>query len=304
MLFEVSLDQTKHLLSQPNNIISDALEEGRIVHFPSCPITLPSDEELTLLRDRLGEHLSRKNVSWYPSGDRLVGLQGDVGLRERVRAILRGHAEHVSKLLRGLMPSFMAGALSGTTSFRPLQERGRQLSAHASNELIHVDAGAYGATRGARILRFFVNVNPAEERVWASKGTFEELLQLHGRKAGLITENRIANRLEPGKAERAFSGALALGAKVWPSLRMVDTSPYDRLMRRFHNYMKDDPAFRDSRDGWVEYSFKPFSAWMVLTDGVSHACLSGQHALVDTFLVPLQNCRLKAKTPFALLAAG
>jgi hypothetical protein len=38
---------------------------------------------------------------------------------------------------------------------------------------------------------------------------------------------------------------------------------------------------------------------MVLTDGVSHACVSGQHALADTFLIPLRNCRLPA--PYDLL---
>jgi hypothetical protein len=38
---------------------------------------------------------------------------------------------------------------------------------------------------------------------------------------------------------------------------------------------------------------------MVLTDGVSHACIEGQHALVDTFIVPLRNCRFE--TPYQLL---
>ena len=41
---------------------------------------------------------------------------------------------------------------------------------------------------------------------------------------------------------------------------------------------------------------------MVLTDGVSHACIQGQHALVDTFLIPLANCRLPA--PYHLLAGA
>jgi len=41
---------------------------------------------------------------------------------------------------------------------------------------------------------------------------------------------------------------------------------------------------------------------MVLTDGVSHACIAGQHALVDTFLVPLRNCKLPA--PYHLLAGA
>jgi hypothetical protein len=38
---------------------------------------------------------------------------------------------------------------------------------------------------------------------------------------------------------------------------------------------------------------------MALTDGVSHACIEGQHALVDTFIVPLRNCRFE--TPYQLL---
>jgi hypothetical protein len=83
---------------------------------------------------------------------------------------------------------------------------------------------------------------------------------------------------------------------------MIDTSPYDRLMRRFHNFMKDSPAFRESTEGLVELTFKPFSAWMVLTDTVSHACLSGQHALVDTFIVPAANCTELDQDPWHLLA--
>jgi hypothetical protein len=35
---------------------------------------------------------------------------------------------------------------------------------------------------------------------------------------------------------------------------------------------------------------------------VSHACIAGQHALVDTFLVPLRNCRLAA--PYHLLSGA
>ncbi len=85
---------------------------------------------------------------------------------------------------------------------------------------------------------------------------------------------------------------------------VLDSSPYDRAMRRFHNYMKDDPAFRDSQDGYREFRFGPRSAWMVLTDSVSHACLSGQHALVSTFLVPLQNCRLPEMAPINVLGGA
>jgi hypothetical protein len=205
----------------------------------------------------------------------------------------------VRALLEACMPAFFRSARTGTTSFRPLQEKGRKLSAHASNELVHVDAGAYGATHGDRILRFFVNASEREDRVWATKGDFRTLFARYGAQAGVA-----AGALEPSILGRALSGALGAAGRLLPALKMIDTSDYDRRMRRFHNFMKDAPAFRDGREGWQELRFPPGSAWMVLTDSVSHACLEGQHAFVDTFLVPLANCRQRAHAPWDVLAAA
>ena len=39
----------------------------------------------------------------------------------------------------------------------------------------------------------------------------------------------------------------------------------------------------------------------VVTDMVTHACVSGQHAFIDPFIVPKKNCRQPALTPYALL---
>lgn len=272
---------------------ADALERGRIVHFPRCPIPLPAPEDQDFLRQGLAPYLRKKNVSYYPGADRLSGLQAPASLLERARLILRDHSIRVREFLQRAMPGFASAWTPGTSSFRPLEEQGRALSPHASNELIHVDAGAYGATHGDRILRFFVNLNPARERVWISKGTFEDLLRRHGDEAGVRR-----GKLEPRVPERAFSGLVHLASRALPMLRVIDTSPYDRRMRRFHNWMKDSPTFQQPPH--QRFCFAPGSSWMVLTDGVSHACMSGQHALVDTFLVPLRNCKRPA--PFHLLA--
>ena len=272
---------------------ADALERGRIVHFGRCPLPLPSLEEQELLREGLGPFLRRKNVSYYPGADKLTGLRAPAAVIERAKAVLRAHSERVRAFLQREMPGFTRGWTPGTSSFRPLEEEGRNLLSHASNELIHVDAGAYGATHGDRILRFFVNLNPARERVWISKGTFEELFARHGTEAGVGK-----GPLEPAVPERALSGLLSVLQRPFPMARVLDTSPYDRRMRRFHNWMKDTPAFQEPPHERI--SFAPFSSWMVLTDGVSHACVRGQHALVDTFLVPLRNCQRKA--PYHLLA--
>ena len=105
-------------------------------------------------------------------------------------------------------------------------------------------------------------------------------------------------------ADRAYSGFVRAASKVLPLAKVIDSSPYDRTMRKFHNYMKDTPQFQRDTEGQLQMIFKPFSSWMVLTDAVSHACISGQHAFVDTLLVPLANCRLPHFAPYEILRAS
>ncbi len=322
MLHTVPREDLDALVQHEPRALSDALEQGRIVYFPSCPIALPEEAELSFLREEIGPNLRRKNVSWYFDRDRVKGLETAPVVAERAHRLLREHAARVRELLTRAMPEFSRGWTPGTTSVRPFQEKGRALSAHASNELVHVDAGAYGATHGDRVLRFFVNINPREDRVWVSRGAFPELFAAHGREAGIAGEpadpivgtpmigtqssSPQRGRNDPvreGPFDRAFTSVVNAGARLAPALKMIDSSPYDRLMRRFHNWMKDTPSFRDSQVGLQTFRFPPLSAWMVLTDQVSHACIEGQHALIDTFIVPLANCRLRELSPYEILRA-
>lgn len=278
--------------------LADALERGEIVFFRACPVELPPDRDLERLRAELPRQLKAKNVSYHPESGRLRGVAARGGLRDAVLDTLTAHGARVRAFLRECMPALTEGWTVGTTSFRPVQERGRGLSAHASNELIHFDAGAYGATDGDRILRFFVNVNPDEDRVWCTKGTFPDVFARYGADAG-VTDG---GSLERGAVDR-FRGCLLRGiAKAGlGEAALADSSPYDRLMRRFHNYMKDTPSFQARDETWREIRFPPFSAWMVLTDMVSHASASGQHALVDTFILRLAACRRPELAPINIL---
>jgi hypothetical protein len=274
------------------------LERGQIVYFRIAPIALPSAEDQEFLRTAFSAHLRRKNLSWYGESDRLVGVEeADAAIQERARSILVGHSSLVRRFLEQSMPTFMKDARFGTVSMRPIEQRERGLPAHANDGLVHVDGGAYGATHGDRLLRFFVNLNPTADRVWASRGTLSSLLPRWAEPAGL----RGFGSLEPGAVGRAWSRSISTGARVWPRLKMLDSSPYDRAMRRLHNFMKDSPDFQSEAPETC--SFKPFSAWIVLSDVVSHACLEGQHALVSTFVVPLANCARPELSPFHLLAS-
>ncbi len=284
--------------------ILDALESSHIVFFPRSPIALPDEATLRYLRSGLPAQLRRKNISYHPEAGRITGLAADAATTQRLEGILREHLASVSAFLRAQIAPLSVDWTVGTCSVRPIQERGRNLKPHASNELVHVDAGAYGATDGDRILRFFVNFNDHEDRVWASKGPIEQILERCGREAGLFdAHGQLAVRLTKGPMDRMLSAAVHGVSRLNPLARVLDTSPYDRAMRRLHNYMKDDAAFRDDPRGYEEIRFPPYSAWMVFTDSVSHASLSGQYAFVTTIIVRRRHMKRPQFAPFNLLMA-
>jgi 3-deoxy-D-manno-oct-2-ulosonic acid (Kdo) hydroxylase len=284
--------------------IAEALESNHIVFFPRSPIPLPDEATLRYLRSDLPSRLKLKNISYHPEVDRIAGLAADADTSARLTGILRDHLAQVSAFLHEHIAHLTSDWTIGTCSFRPIQERGRNLKPHASNELVHIDAGAYGATDGDRILRFFVNFSDREDRVWATKGPIEQLVARFGRDAGLVdADGRLAVKLTKGAQDRALSGVVGGLARLNPLARVLDTSPYDRAMRRLHNYMKDDAAFRQDQRDYEEIRFPPYSAWMVFTDSVSHASVSGQFAFVTTIIVPRRNMKHPQFAPFNVLAA-
>jgi hypothetical protein len=282
--------------------IEDAMERAEVVFFERSPVELPNEADLEFLRSGLPRELQVKNISYHPESDNIPRFEAAPEVKLRVEQILRTHGQRVEAFLRRSTPDFVPGWTLGTTSFRSIEEQGRNLKPRSSNELVHVDAGAYGATNGARILRFFVNIHPSRNRVWGTKGSFNALMDRHrelwdAAKAG---HERVA--LTKGPLDRLYSGLVHAVSKVYPIVQVIDSSPYDRSMRRIHNYMKENPAFRASREGYQEIHFPPLSAWMVFTDGISHSVLTGQHALVTTVIIPLANARNPDLAPYHVLA--
>ncbi|HEX7081341.1 MAG TPA: Kdo hydroxylase family protein [Gammaproteobacteria bacterium] len=284
--------------------IEDALERAEVVYFERCPVELPPAEDLDLLRNGLPGALKAKNLSYHPESDSVPRLEADPDTRRRVESILRTHGQRVEAFLRSVLPDYADGWTVGTTSFRPVEEQGRKLPPRSSNELVHIDAGAYGATKGARILRFFVNVHPDRARVWGTKGSFAELMRRHEELWAAARGGKPKVTLEPSPMDKLWSGVVRGVARVYPLVKVIDSSPYDRAMRRIHNHMKEVPSFRDSPEGFMEIHFPPMSAWMVFTDGISHSVREGRHAFVTTLLVPLERCRRPELAPYHILAAS
>ena len=77
-------------------------------------------------------------------------------------------------------------------------------------------------------------------------------------------------------------------------------SPYDDFMLRFHHYLKENAQFQQSCPK-TRHEFPPGSCWMVFTDMVSHAVLSGQFALEQTLIVPRDTLMTPEKAPVRVL---
>lgn len=292
---------TERLQQCVSGEVGDSLENGNIPVFPESPVELPSEDDLAFLREELPKQLNSKNVSYHPETGSIRGLEKGTAIYQKASDVLTSHSNRVSEFYQDSMPELFRNALIGTSSFRPIQEQGRDLKAHASNELIHFDAGAYGPTNGARILRFFVNLNPVEDRIWATRGDFPTLFEAYAKEAGLLEKIK-KNQLEKSALDKLRTGALNQLTKTGlPLARLLDNSPYDRAMRQFHNFMKDTPEFQMDPKGREELCFSPFTAWTVFTDMVSHACLSGQHAFIWTALIPLENCRHPHMAPINIM---
>jgi hypothetical protein len=282
--------------------IEDAMERGEVVFFERAPLELPNDADLAFMREGLPRELQVKNISYHPESDSIPRFEAAAEVKQRMETILRTHGRRVEAFLRNSCPDFVPGWTLGTTSFRSIEEQGRKLPPRSSNELVHVDAGAYGATNGSRILRFFVNIHPTRDRVWGTKGTFRDIMSRHPELWDAAKGGKPRVRIDKGPLDKLYSGFIGTLGKLYPLFRVIDSSPYDRSMRRIHNFMKENESFRDNPAGYQEIHFPPLSAWMVFTDGISHSVLTGQHALVTTVLIPLANCRQPELSPYRVLA--
>jgi hypothetical protein len=80
----------------------------------------------------------------------------------------------------------------------------------------------------------------------------------------------------------------------------ADHSAFDKFMLNFHDYLKYNEYFQENCDKET-LEFPPNTTWMVFTDGVPHAALSGQYALEQTYIVPTGALVDKDKAPITIL---
>ena len=267
-----------------------SLEDGEIIAFDSIPFDFPQADRDFLLSQKQSGLKVHKNVSYRPAGDVLRGVSGNGAATQRIRAALRNYSAHVIAFLKNFLSPYANQWIIDFASFRPFEEDGRDLPLHKRNDLLHVDAFPSRPTRGGRILRVFTNLNPARPRVWQTTGPFESFARQFAEEAGL---RKIA------ESDSFLSRAVQdWGRKL--GVRGMGRTPYDVFMLRFHDFLKESSQFQANAPK-VRLEFPPLATWIVFTDGVAHAVMSGQYALEQTFLIPASALVTPDQAPYRIL---
>lgn len=253
-----------------------ALEHGKILFYPDYYFTTLDQ---SLMTDSIldGHH---KNVSFDYQRNTLGGYKKEVaGIDNKLHYFMKGYAEFAWQLIQNSLPSYIPHLKWGRTSFRPAQISGRVSSKRKDDTRVHVDSFSATPVNGLRILRVFCNINPhAEPRVWHVGEPFHKVLQ----------------RFEPQiPSYNRLTAQLLKLIKTTKTLR----SAYDHYMLHLHDNMKLDDAYQAQVEK-TQIDFPAQSSWIVYTDYVSHAALSGQYLLEQTFYLPADKMSDPEQSPY------
>ncbi|MBI1831456.1 MAG: Kdo hydroxylase family protein [Planctomycetes bacterium] len=270
--------------------LEERLERGELITFEPCHFTLPSGDDLAFLMQQQLGGSAHKNISYNPADRAVSGFaMQSPEQADRLQALMSDFSHRASQWLGDLLPRYAAAWQLDRASLRPEEEATRKLRLTARNDLLHFDAFPSRPTRGWRILRLYVNINPTDDRVWLTSDTFAKVLEKYGEAVGL-----------PGPQRDTWMRRLGHGILSLFQPNAPERSDYDDFMLRLHHFLKMDDEFQE-RAARKLWRFKPSTAWLLFSDTVSHAELRGQYALEHSFFVAPRTLALPDESPPALL---
>lgn len=273
--------------------VEQRLERGELLFFPTCPFPVASGDDLRfLLEQRLAPgflSLRHKNISFDPQSGRVSGYRRKSADQEqRLRGLFAQFSGTATAWLARLLPHYPRGWRLDRATLRTEEEATRPLRLTARNDLLHLDAFPTRPTQGGRILRLFVNIHPTEPRVWVTSETIAQLLPRYGQTARF-----------PLRGTRGPVHWLKRCLLHWTT-GSSQRSAYDAFMLRFHDLLKLNDAFQEKAPKRF-WTFPPGSAWLVMTDGLSHAEMRGRFALEHSYFIAPETLLLPSESPAALL---
>jgi hypothetical protein len=268
------------ITEEKQQTLISALESGQVIFFPHLSFHLQAEEKQLLSPACL--KAGSKNISYNPLTQ---AIKGSVAPTDNLlQQLMNRFASQSRHLIYNLFPYYQSTLQWGRTSYRPAEILGRETSYRKDDTRLHVDAFPSSPTQGNRILRVFSNINPLEKpRVWHLGEPFNQVAEqfLPTIKSPFPLSRNILHLLEITKSYRTL---------------------YDHYMLQIHDSMKANLDYQRNVKK-LRVDFPSNSTWIVMTDHVSHAALSGQYLLEQTFNLPVSGMVDEAKSPLRTLEA-
>ena len=275
----IQINATEWKIKQSQSEWIRALEDGKVLYFPSLPFSVEPDEKqlfVTEIHDP-----NHRNISLDAKGI-LKGATGSQANLIRLAEMMKRFRENAQILIQSFAPQYQENLRVAPTSYRPLKITARQRSWRADDQRLHVDAFPSRPNYGERILRVFINLNPyGEPRVWRIGEPFEEVAKKF---------------LDKAKPYSRFQAKILNVLKITKSFR----SEYDHLMLQFHDGMKADVAYQKNCPQFV-LPFPVGAVWVCFSDQVPHAVMSGQYMMEQTFHLPVASQYNPDSSPLSIL---
>lgn len=258
----------------------EALESGRVVLLPNLDFAMHGNEQRFLSPDIVSPN--SKNIRFNLRTKELGGCSLNAAEQQILSGMMQRFAEDCRSLVEKLLPHYTSNLTTARTSYRPVEISGRPSSYRKDDTRLHVDAFPSTPTAGKRILRVFTNVNPnGFARHWRLGEPFAK-----------VVEQFLPQLPKPN----------VLAAKMMNLCKLTRgvRTPYDHYMHHLHNAMKKDMDYQKNANQ-EEFFFTPGSTWLVYSDQASHAAMSGQYLLEQTFYLPVTAMRNENSTPLRIL---
>lgn len=282
-LFEIDCNDWHQSFSNDiQNQAIEALEQGKVLFFPALAFQFAEDEQGLLTPS--ASNGKAKNVSYNSRTKKIAGTAFVGDAKNSLQKLMARYADYTQTLVHNLLPGYMPKIQQGRTSYRPQEALNRKAPSFRKDDMrLHVDAFASTPVRNNRILRVFCNVNPAnQDRIWRTGEPFEKVVA-HFKKQ-LIPYSKfkasLLNLFQTTKTHR---------------------TAYDHYMLQLHDKMKEDMDYQEHVDQ-REVHFPSGSTWIVYSDCTSHAAMSGQYMLEQTYYLPYQAMQNPALAPQSILA--
>jgi len=241
------------------------LEHGGVLFLPHLGFNF-SMNETRFLSSNWSDGKS-KNIYLRGNERHIKGAKGSPEELAAMSALIERYSQNTTSLIAHLLPSYMPYARPANTSLRCLEAAGRKSSWRKDDRRLHPDAFPSKPTHGERILRVFTNVNQNNApRVWNIGEPFAAMA---------------AKFLPKVPKYSACQAKLLNMLSITKSLR----GEYDHIMLHLHDLIKADADYQ-SNSPQMRFDFPANSTWVVYSDLVLHAVLSGQYMMEQTLHLP------------------